>query len=116
MQLPRRWPDTITAGGRTREVSLHLKVTNRTAVTPSRVVYALENWVIRATHLDPVTRLESVLHFAPVPPLRGILRIAVSIDDEKIVTAFIDQEATIRWKRGDLDYFYDIYYDVEVRL
>ena len=43
-----------------------------------------------------------------------MLRVVVSLDDERIVSAFQDTTATQHWARGDLAYF-NKYADVEER-
>jgi hypothetical protein len=44
-----------------------------------------------------------------------MLRVEVSLYDERIVAAFPDEGATKAWKRGDLDYFRKRLADMEER-
>ncbi len=44
-----------------------------------------------------------------------MLRVAVSLDDELIITAFPDRTATGHWNKGNLDYFDRTYQSLEVR-
>ena len=89
MQLPHE----ITAGGRTRTVSQHMRNEPHLGVTTRQVEYVLENWVVRGTNTDPHGR-QSWIYLAVVPRLGKMVRVAVSIDDETVITAFPDGSAT----------------------
>ena len=54
-------------------------------------------------------------YIGPAPGIRGMIRVAISIDDEKIITAFADQRSTRALRRGDDDYFDMVYGDWEKR-
>ena len=43
------------------------------------------------------------------------MRVAVSMDDQRIPTAFADTPATDKWNSGDFDYFQRIYEEWEIR-
>ena len=110
MQLPHE----ITAGGRTRTVSQHIRNEPHIGVTARRVEYVLENWVIRGIHTSPDGR-QSRIYLAVVPGLGKMVRVAVSIDDETVVTAFPDGSATNNWNKRNLDYFTRRYQNLEMR-
>ncbi len=44
-----------------------------------------------------------------------MIRVVVSLDDERIVTAFLDRVATRNWNKGNRDYFARRYQSLEVR-
>ncbi len=104
----------ITAGDRTRVVSQHLRDDTHRDITPERIEYVLENWVISGVRMSPDGR-SSRIYLALVHGLRRMVRVAVSMDDERIVTAFIDSAATKHWSRRNLDYFDTHYQNLEVR-
>ena len=108
------WPDTITTGERTRILSQHLRDETHRDITPERVGYVLENWVVRGIRTSPDGR-SSWIYLAFVYGLGRMVRVAVSMDDERIVTAFIDGAATKHWSRRNLDYFNTHYRNLEVR-
>lgn len=107
-------PATITAGGITRAVSGHMRGMPHPGITAERVRHALENWILRGVRID-VLGDESMCYIGPAPGLREMLRVAVSMDDERIITAFSDQGATRALRRGDDDYFDLEYEDWEKR-
>lgn len=53
---------------------------------------------------DPNRRL-SWNYYAFVPRLDHVVRVAVSLDDSTVVTAFLDQTADGHWKSGNRAYF-----------
>ena len=44
-------------------------------------------------------------YIGPAPGIRVMIRVAISMDDEKIVTAFTDRRATRALRQGDDSYF-----------
>ena len=104
----------ITVGGRARTVTDHLRRTQHGGITAERLEYVLENWLIRGTDTDERGRL-SVAYLGFVPRLDNMVRVMVSADDERVVTAFQDSTATRNWNRGNLDYFYRRYRNAEMR-
>ena len=44
-------------------------------------------------------------YIGPAPGIRGMIRVAVSMDDENIITAFADQGAARALRQGNDDYF-----------
>lgn len=110
-----RLPATITAGGRTRTVSWHMRDKPHPRITAERVAHALENWILRGVRIDELGE-ESICYIGPAPGIRGMIRVVVSLDDENIVTAFADQRATRALRRGDDGYFDMGYEDWEKRV
>ena len=107
-------PDEITADGRTRTVTQHMQNQPNRSITEERVRRVLERWTIRGIYTED-DGTQSWIYLAFIPGLSKMLRVAVSIDDERIVTAFQDRTATQHWNRGNLDYFRTRYQNVEVR-
>ncbi len=107
-------PETITAGGRTRAVSRHMRNSTHIGITAERVRHVLENWVIRGIKIDADGR-QSLCYWAYVPELEKMVRVAVSIDDTAIITAFRDTPATQKWRNSDLSYFDRRFRHLEVR-
>lgn len=105
---------TITAGGRTRELTLHAMVRMRVREIPeAQVAYVLDNWQLRGTDTTP-GRKPSFVYFAYIPDADKVLKVAVSIDDERITTTHFDTRATKDFRRGTRDYFLK-YEDLEER-
>ena len=88
---------------------------NRADITAERVEYILENWVVRGIH-TAIDGTQSWVYFATPPDLGKMVRVAVSIDDERIATAFPDTQANNHWSRGNISYFGRKYRNVEVRV
>ena len=109
----RRMPRTITAGGRTRTVSQHMRKPHR-HITVKRVQRVLEHWVVRGVCTDS-GGTQSVVHWSYAPRFNRMIRVAVSLDDNTIITAYPDRTAGRHWDRGDLEYFTRRCQDVEVR-
>ena len=106
---------TIVAGGKRRWLTRHfldnLRNKRRPEVTLERVVYVLDNWVIRGVH----TERQSMNYVAFVPEVDTVIRVAVSLDDKEIVTAYPDRTAKNHLNRGNLAYFTKKLADMEVR-
>ena len=100
----RRLPRTITAGGRTRSVTRHARTETHPGITAKRIERALEDWVVRGVCKDKDGIL-ALVHWGFVPGLRRMIKVVVSLDDERIITAYQDRNATNNWKRGDRAYF-----------
>ena len=73
-------------------------------ITDERVAHVLENWVIRGICNDSGRR-QSQAYWGFVPGLGQMVKVAVSMDDEVIVTAYLDRTATIHWNKGNRGYF-----------
>ena len=109
---PRR---TITAGGRTRELTLHAIIRMRQRnITEAQVAYVLDNWQLRGID-NSSEREPSIAHFALLPELDRMLKVAVSIDNAKIATTHFDRVATRNFKGGTRSYFFRKYQNLEER-
>ena len=111
---PEGLPPFITARGKTRIVTQYLRDNARPGVTAHRIVRVLERWVIRGVRTEEGGR-QSMCYLAFAPGMREIVRVAVSMDDERIINAFPDRTATRHWNKGDTSYFARVYGDLEVR-
>ena len=107
-------PRRLMAGGKTRAVTDHVINNRHLRVTRRMIANVLDNWVIRGIHTTPDGE-PSWNYYALVPGRNSMLRVAVSLDDERIVAAFPDEGATKAWKRGDLEYFRRRLAEVEER-
>lgn len=58
---------------------------------------------------------DSMNYFAFVPGLGELFRVAVSMDDERIITALADRTATRNWNKGNRNYFIEKYSQWEER-
>ena len=107
-------PRTLTAGGRTRTVTDHVINNRHLGVTRRMLAHVLDNWVVRGIRTAPDGEL-SWNYYAFAPGRNSMLRVAVSVDDERIVAAFPDEGATKAWTRGDMAYFSRHLSEVEER-
>ena len=80
-------------------------------VTRSRVSYVLNRWVLRGDEVKP--NRKSRVYFGFVPGLKYMLRVVVSWDDKRLVTAFQDQTATRNFHEGNRAYFTSRYSNLE---
>lgn len=98
---------TIVAGGKVRRISQHmlgdLQNNRHSEITRERVVYVLDNWVVRGVYTNP--QGDSRVHYAFVPDLGNVVRVAVSMDDKEIITAFQNSRARQSLFAGDFAYF-----------
>ena len=109
-----RLPNTITAGGRTWTVSRHMKGRPHIGITAELVGHVLENWVIRGIKTETDGR-QSSCFWAFAPGMRKMVRVAVSMDDRVIITAFQDRAATKSWSKRERSYFVEHYQNLEER-
>ena len=109
-----RLPPSITADGKTRMVTQYLRDNARPSITADRIVHVLEHWVIRGVRTEECGR-QSMCYLAFVPGMMEMVRLAVSMDDDRIINAFPDRTATRHWNKGDTGYFARVYGDLEVR-
>lgn len=110
----RRLPDSISAEGKTRTVSRHLKEATHSGITANRIVHVLEHWLLRGV-LEEGSDRQSMNYLAFVPGLTELVRVAISADDSRIITAFPDRTATRHWNRGNRAYFTRTYRNMEER-
>lgn len=109
-----RLPKTITASGKARTVSQHMQNEPHPGITAERVECVLEHWVVRGIRTER-DGSQSRCYLAFVSGLDEIVRVAVSMDDEIIITGFRDRTATRHWNKGDRGYFVRNYQDLEER-
>lgn len=106
---------TIDAGGKRRHISLHLlndlRNNRRKEINRERVEYVLDNWTIRGVNIEHQT----MNYLAFVPDVSKLIRVAVSLDDKAILSAYPDRTATLNWNEGDLTYFTNQLANMEVR-
>ena len=111
-------PDALTVGGIRREVTFHLRqqAEKRSEITVQNLATVLDNWVVRGVRYDE-SRRPSVAHFGWVEHegVQRLMRVAVSMDNQRIATAFVDTSATEALHNGDFDYFQRNYEQVEMR-
>lgn len=112
-------PDTLTAGGITRIVTAHLQrqaVSIHTEITLERLTNVLNDWVVRGIRRDCRDRQSiAFLGWVEYGGGRRLMRVAVSIDDRRVISAFLDTTATEKLNSGDLRYFRRNYERLEVR-
>ena len=98
---------TVVAGGKRRRLTQHmldhLRGSKRKEITRERVAYVLDNWVVRGVYTNPQGL--SRVHYAFVPDLGNVVRVAVSLDGTKIITAFKHSQARAKLLEGDFAYF-----------
>ena len=112
-------PDTLNAGGITRLVTAHLQrqaVSIHDEITLERLISVLNNWVVRGIRHDCRGRQSiAFLGWIAYGGGRRLMRVAVSIDDQRIISAFLDTTATEKLNSGDMEYFQRNYEGLEVR-
>ena len=107
-------PQTITAGGKTRAVSQHMRNYPHPGITAERVGRVLDHWMIRGIRTEH-DGSQSRCYMAFVAGLDEMVRVAISMDDEIIITGFRDRTATRHWNKGNRGYFIRNYQDLEER-
>ena len=107
-------PQTITASGKARTVSQHMQGAPHIGITAERVERVLEHWMIRGIRTEQ-DGSQSWCYMAFVSGMDEMVRVAVSMDDETIITAFRDRTATRHWNRGNRGYFIRNYHNLEER-
>ena len=95
-----------TAGGKKRRISKHIMDNPHPEVDRRDIAYVLSRWKLMGLREDPNGRL-SWNYYALVPRRNHVVRVAVSLDDSTVVTAFMDQTADRHWKSGNRPYFAD---------
>ena len=83
-------------------------------ITEVHVAYVLNRWQLRGIDIT-LDREPSYVYFAFIPELSRALKVAVSIDDERIVTTHFDRSATSDLRRGTRGYFLRKYQALEER-
>lgn len=119
MTLPR----TLTAGGVQRDITLHVqrRAEERSYITEENLVEVLHNWVARGIRYDDPRynepRRASMVYWGWIEyaGTERLMRVAVSMDDRRIASAFADDTATEKMNRGDVGYFQRNYEQWEMR-
>ena len=73
-------------------------------VTEAQIEHVLNNWILRGVHSEADGR-QSIVHFAYVPAHAKLIRVAVSVNGERITTVLPDRTATRNWNNRNIDYF-----------
>ena len=110
----RQLPQTITADGKARAVSQHMQNQPHPGITAERVERVLDHWLVRGIRTER-DGSQSWCYMAFVSGMDEMVRVAVSMDDETIITAFQDRTATRHWNKGNRDYFIRNYENLEER-
>lgn len=111
-------PPTLNAGGRTRNATRHLQqqALRRRELTEERIITVLENWGIRGVGADRFGRPGmNYLGWVNYESEARLMRVIVSMDDQRIVTAYLDRPATKRFANEGRNRVADRLKDVEVR-
>ncbi len=106
--------NSVTAGGKTRTLSHHIIDNPHLGITKEEVAYVLDNWTLRGIFTDQDNR-QSRVYYAFVPALKKVVRVAVSMDDTMVNTAFADSQATKQFARGNWGYFSSKLQEMETR-
>ena len=116
---PAELPPTLTVGGIERELTNHLQEQAETAhneITLERLTVVLNNWVVRGIRQDRDGRRSiASLGWIEHKGGRRLMRVAVSIDDRRIISAFLDKTATEKLHNRDTGYFQRNYERLEMR-
>ena len=110
-------PLTLTADGKTRNVTHHLQqqALVRRELTGERIITVLENWGIRGVGVDRFERPGmNYLGWVDYEGEARLMRVVVSMDDRRIVTAYLDRPATKGFANEGWNRVADRLKDVEV--
>lgn len=108
----------LTANGKTRNVTHHLQqqALVRRELTEERIITVLGNWGIRGVGVDRFGRPGmNYLGWVDYEGETRLMRVVVSMDDQRIVTAYLDRPATKRFADEGWNRIADRLNDVEVR-
>ena len=115
-------PPTLTVAGVEREITIHLqqRAEERSYITEENLVEVLHNWVARGIRYEETRFNEprlSMVYWGWIEYAGSerLMRVAVSIDDRRIASAFADDTATEKMNRGDIGYFQRNYQRWEMR-
>lgn len=111
----RKTIDAPDAPGKRVQISLHWKRDKpHPEVSHKDITHVLANWRIRGVATDDKGR-QSLRHYAFVPEQGKVVRVAVSMDGKRFITAFIDSDATKYWHQGTQAYFSGEIANMEMR-
>ncbi len=110
----RRLPETITAGGVTRLLTNHARGKGLEGISVAAITSVLENWTARGICQD---NNGSITHtyWGFVPERNSMLRVAISLDDRRIVTAHYDRGAVRRLAADGRPWFWQRCRELEFR-
>ena len=112
---PQRLPRTITANGVTRYLTRYLLDKNDELVTESAIRHVLENWTAKGICKN-LAGNENYSYWALLPGKTELmLRVIVSLDDGKIITATVDGGAAVRLADAGRPWFQRRCRELEVR-
>ena len=109
-----RLQKTITAGSKTGTVSQHMQDAPHLGITAERVERVLDHWGVRGIRTER-DGSQSRCYMGFVSGMDEFVRVAVSMDDETVITAFRDRTATRHWNKGNRGYFIRNYQNLEER-
>ena len=95
-------------------VTRHLQGGLHSGVTAKGIERVLDNWLIRGDCIDS-RGSRTMTHWGVRPGFKTLLRVAVTLDDETIVTSYPDRAASDNWLRGNIGWFKERCKDLEVR-
>ena len=77
---------------------------NERRITRAQIEHVLNNWILRVVHTEADGR-QSIVHFAYVHAHAKLIRVAISMDGERITTVLPGRTATRNWNSMNIDYF-----------
>ena len=83
-------------------------------ISEDQVAYVLDNWFLKGIDNTPGREL-SYVYFAYIQERSKVLKVATSIDDERIITTHFDRRATDNLRTGTRGYFLAKYQVLEER-
>ena len=112
--MPNLLPETLTANGIVRRLTYHARRKALEGITADGIQYVLEHWWARGICVD--SKNSTTMTYRGVPPgWNAMLRVAVSPDDQRIVTAHRDYKAARRLEDAGRPWFAGRCRDLEVR-
>lgn len=106
--------ETVTANGITRRLTNHARDKAADEVTAAGIQYVLEHWQARGICVD--SRNSTTITYWGIPPgENAMLRVAISLDDQRIITAHRDHKAARRLADEGRPWFAGRCRDLEVR-
>ena len=111
----RRLPVTITANGKTRYLTLHLRDKGIEGVAESDIIYVLENWIVKGVCANRKGNV-TCNYWGFLPNYDKIMmRVVVSLDDKEIITAYDDGTAAENFLNENISWFRERCRELEVR-
>lgn len=107
-------PETVTANGVTRRLTSHARDKASDEVTAEGIQYVLEHWRARGICVDSRNRT-TITYWGFPPGGNYMLRVVVSLDDRRIITAHRDYKAARRLDDAGRPWFAGRCRDLEVR-